>query len=336
MVLAAKKKIKDTDYLYLSAFVHAKEGGLVGRERLERMLEARSAADAMKVLEDAGWQLPDPCGPAELEQVLAARRAAVFTELGELAPDPAVVDVFRLRYDYHNAKCLIKAEAVGAEAGPLLSGAGRVPPEKLTVAFLEGKDEALPRPLAEAMADARQTLARTGGPQLADFILDKAFFAELARAGESSGSDFLRGYAALQVDAANLRCLVRAIRTGKDGDFLALALVEGGSVKRAALLEKLEDREALFALFAHSGLAPALEAASAAAAGGKLTELERICDSLLNAYLSEAKLAPFGEKPLLAYLGAVEAELSAVRLVMGGHFAGVPAKETRARLREGV
>ena len=52
--MAAKKKIKDTDYLYLSAFVHAKESGLVGRERLERMLEARSAADAIKVLEDAG------------------------------------------------------------------------------------------------------------------------------------------------------------------------------------------------------------------------------------------------------------------------------------------
>ncbi len=334
--MAAKKKIKDTDYLYLSAYVHAKEGSLVGRERLERMLEARTAEDALKVLEDAGWQLPDPCGPAELEGILAQRRAAVFTELGELAPDPAVVDVFRLRYDYHNLKCLVKAEAVGAEAGPLLSGAGRVPAAELTRAFLEGKAESLPQPMTAAMAEARETLARTGDPQLADFILDKAYFAELTHAGETAGSEFLRGWAALQVDAANLRSLVRAFRTGKDEDFIALALVEGGSVKRAALLEKAEDREAVFGLFAHSGLAPALDAARAASAGGKLTEFERLCDSLLNAYLSEAKLAPFGEKPLLAYLGAVEAELSAVRLVMSGHFAGIPAKQTRARLREGV
>ena len=332
----AAKKIKDTDYLYLSGYVHAKESSLVGRERLERMLDSRSAQDALKVLEDAGWQLPDPCGPVELEAVLSQRRAAIFTELGELAPEPAVVDVFRLRYDYHNAKCLIKAAAVGAEAGPLLSGAGRVPPEKLSAAFLEGAWDTLPPLLAKAMREANETLARTGDPQLADFLLDRAYFAELAQAGETARSPFLKGYAALQVDAANLRGLVRAWRSRKDADFIALALAEGGSVKREALLEKAETPEAALALFAHSGLAPALSAAAAAAAGGKLSELERLCDSLQNAYLSEAKLAPFGEKPVLAYLGAVEAELSAVRLVMTGHFAGLPAEMTRARLREGV
>ena len=43
-------KIKDTDYLTISARIRAMENRLVTRERMERMLEARSDDEAVKVL----------------------------------------------------------------------------------------------------------------------------------------------------------------------------------------------------------------------------------------------------------------------------------------------
>ena len=45
---------KDTDYLAISARVHAMENRLLNRERMERMIEARDAAEAAKLLAECG------------------------------------------------------------------------------------------------------------------------------------------------------------------------------------------------------------------------------------------------------------------------------------------
>ena len=44
------KKIKDTDYLVISARIKAMETGLLTRERMEQILEARSEEEAAKIL----------------------------------------------------------------------------------------------------------------------------------------------------------------------------------------------------------------------------------------------------------------------------------------------
>ena len=48
-------KIRDTDYLTISARVRAMENRLVTRERMERMVEARSDDEAVKVLTECGY-----------------------------------------------------------------------------------------------------------------------------------------------------------------------------------------------------------------------------------------------------------------------------------------
>lgn len=332
----AVKKIKDTDYLYLSAYIHAKENSIIGKDRIERMLEARSAEEALKVMEDAGWRIPDNCTAQDMERVLSERRDAAFGDMGALAPNAALVDAFRIKYDYHNAKVLVKAAAVESDAGRLLSGAGRISPEKLNECFLEGDLGSLPKTLGDAINAASDVLARTGDPQLADIALDRAYYDEFAAEAESSGSSFFEGYAALSVDCANLKSLVRAFRMKKDDDFIGRIIIDGGSVKSIYILDKITDPEAVVELYANTALRPAAEQARDVLAGGSVTAFEKTCDEILNRYMSESKLAAFGEKPLIGYLSAIEAEINSVRIVMNGHYAGIPAELTRQRLREGV
>lgn len=54
-----------------------------------------------------------------------------------MAPQPEVVDIFRLKYDYHNIKTLVKAAGANVSGDRLLSGNGRVAPEKLKAAVEE-------------------------------------------------------------------------------------------------------------------------------------------------------------------------------------------------------
>lgn len=313
--------------------LRAREPRLLSGERAGRMLDAASYEEAAKLLTDCGYPDMSRSTTAEVEEILAGRRRELFDELGRLSPDRELVDVFKLKYDYHNAKAVIKAEAVGSDPGRLLSDAGRLPGEQLLELYNEERFTLLPPALGKAMAEAKAVLARTANPQLSDFVLDRAYFGELRALAEKLGSDFLRGYAEILTDSANLKSAVRTLRMGKNQDFLAEVLVEGGSVS-VQRITAAGDRESLAALYAHTPLEKAARLGAEALSGGGMTAFERACDNAVNSYLGAAKLVSYGPEAVIAYLAAAEGEIQAVRMILTGRLAGVKPQVIRERLRD--
>ena len=170
---------KKEAYLCISAMLRAREPKLLSREKAERMLDAATFEDAAKLLTDCGYEDLSQMDAAQIEESLEKHRAQIFDELGRFCPERRLVDLFKLRYDYHNAKVILKAEAMGQDPKRLLSDSGRIPGAKLLEIYNEDKRAQLPETLAAAMAEAKSVLARTSNPQLSDFVLDKAYFAEL-------------------------------------------------------------------------------------------------------------------------------------------------------------
>ena len=313
--------------------LRAREPKLLNLEKANRMLDAASYEDAAKLLTDCGYPDMSQMTAAEVENSLAERRAAIFEEMRGLSPDKELVDLFKLKYDYHNAKAILKAEAMGSDCTHLLSDAGRIPGVKLRELYNEEKFSSLPKTLADAMAEAKAVLARTANPQLADFVLDKAYFAELHAAAEALNSDFLRGYAAIQVDAANLKSAVRTLRMGKNQDFLAEVLVPGGSVSVERLMGAL-DKEGMGSLYAHTRLEKAAALGAAAVAGGGMTAFEKACENAVTDYMRSSALISYGPEAVAAYLSAIEGEIQAVRMILTGRLAGVKPAAIRERLRD--
>ena len=68
--------------------------------------------------------------------------------------------------------------------------------------------------------------------------------------------------------------------------------------------------------------------------GGSLTEFEKLCDDAVLLTAGKARRVPFGVEVAIGYVAAREAELTAVRIVMSGLMAGIPAGTIRERLRE--
>ena len=58
-----------------------------------------------------------------------------MADLAEGMPDKRYLELFKIKYDYHNAKALLKAEAVGVPAGRMLMDMGRVPAAALAEAI---------------------------------------------------------------------------------------------------------------------------------------------------------------------------------------------------------
>ena len=324
---------KKESYLCESAMLRAREPKLLNNDRAERMLDAASYEDAAKILTDCGYPDMSQMSAAEVEQTLAERRSAIFDELGKLAPDKELVDLFKLKYDYHNAKTILKAEAMGSDPKPLLSDSGRIPGLKLLEIYNEDKRILMPEKLANAMAEAKAVLARSSNPQLSDFVLDKAYFDEVRAAARKVDSAFLKGYAAVMIDAANLKSAVRTLRMGKNQDFLAEVLIPDGNVSVQRIMAA-PDKDSLAALYGHTALEKAAVLGGEALSGGGMTEFERACDNAVNEYLRGAKLNSYGCEPVAAYLAAVEGEIQAVRMILTGRLAGVKPQVIRERLRE--
>ena len=197
----------------------ARETKMLSAERMERMIDAPTNDEAAKILEECGYGDLSGLSAKEAGAALEAHIAALFDEVEGMVPEAQLVQLFRLKYDYHNAKALIKARAMGVECDAILSQRGTVAPQKLLTAFLEEDYRDIPPVLAQAMVSAAAILARTTNPQAADFELDRAYFAQmLALSDGLSDGGFARGYVQLQIDSANLRAAVRTRRMAKDAE----------------------------------------------------------------------------------------------------------------------
>ena len=328
-----KKKMKDTDYLFLSAKLRAMESRLLTAARMERMIDAPSTAEAARVLSEIGYGEFSPDSDQALSEALAAERERTFEELARFMPDRSVIDVFRVKYDYHNLKAALKAQAMGLPCEGLLIDAGRVETKTLIEALQSRDYGALPAEMAAAAQEASEVLGATKDPQRSDLVLDRAYYREMLRSAEKTGSRFLFRYVQMTIDAANLRSAVRALRMGKGGDFLRRVLVDGGTipaerVASAALGNGLRE------LYRTGELRAAAEYGAEAAKGGGLTEFEKACDDAVTRFVARAKQIPFGVAVALGYLVAKEIEFTAVRVIMSSRMAGIDGETIRERLRE--
>ncbi|MCL2125521.1 MAG: V-type ATPase subunit [Oscillospiraceae bacterium] len=324
--------MKDADFLFLTALLRTRETSMLKSDKIDRMLDAQGADDAAKLLIDCGY--PDMSGMNAdmVEVVLQKRRADIYYELSAYEYARALLDLFRAKYDYHNAKTLVKAAGAGIDATRLLSASGRIDAAAMNEAFAADRVGDLPPPVAEAISGAAGILSRTGSPQLADIEIDKAYYAELASLVKTMKNDFIAGYISLLIDSANLRIAVRSSRTGRDGAFLQSALIPGGNVGIEQIVAAYNDG-ALDA-FAGDRLAQAVGLGMEIMRGGSQTQFERACDDAVLLYVTDTAFISFGPAPVVAYLAKLEWEITVVRMILTGKMTGISKDVIRERLRE--
>lgn len=328
------KRMRDTDYLAISARIRAMENSLLTADRMEQLLQARTEEEVSKLLEESGYPPLRAEDPAAMDAALLAVREETLQDVGSGAPDPRYLDIFKLKYDYHNVKAILKARAVNADSEHMLMDLGRVPAAELKEAVDGGDAGNLPPTLAAAIAEAKETLDTTRDPQLSDIVLDRWTYRDMMESAERTGSRFLQGYVRTQIDASNLRALVRTLRMGKSPEFLRNALLSGGTVGEGELMAAAENRGAgLEELFVPAGLGEAAAAGEAVLRDGSMTVFEKRCDDAVSAYLDGAKMIPFGEAPLIGYLAARETEYTNLRILLMGRAAGLSPEVIRSRLR---
>lgn len=327
------------DYIYGSANVRALEAGIVGRERVARLLEAKSTEDAYRMLSEFGVPLvTDPESGAVLrEATLLGILRNTYAHMAELAPQSDALLLWLCPYDCNNLKAAIKANARGIDPSSMLFDFGSVPADAIAKMAAHADFSAFPDPLRHAAEEAAAEFSKTKNPQVVDLILDRACYAEMSAAAVRSENGYVLGLVQTKADLTNLMMVIRILRmkSGSAGKaLLEAALVEGGSLSRETVVGFFRDgEEALWEQLRRNAHYSSLERA-AAATDGSLAALERVADDFLMEKIREAKYCLGGVEVMVAFLLAHEYEVKNLRILLAGKEAGLSAATIRERIRE--
>ncbi len=328
-----------TDYLYHSARVRALERELLDGEQLDRLLAADGEAAVLTLLNEYGILPVTDAESGRLlrEETLLGVLRRAYAEIAALAPDEAVLLLWRYPYDCNNVKAAIKGFIRKIDPRPMMFDFGTQPIEAVIRMAQSGDFSALSPAMAIAADAAVRAFAKTKNPQQIDLLLDRACYADMLAAAKDSGVTFAEELVREKIDLTNLLTVVRVkrMKLGESGRMLLEeTLLEGGEISHASLLSWFAEEETLmWDRLYYTDYGKLAEAV--AATDRSLTAIERSLDQYWMTHIREAKYVSFGPEVLIAFLQANEYEVRNLRIILAGKTAGLDAATIRERIREG-
>lgn len=333
----------DTRYAYAVARIRGMETRLLDHQWIERLL-AEDAAGALKVLADSAFQeaVADVGRPEDIEKGLVCALAETLLTVSALSPEPELIDLFRIRWDFRNLKSLVKASLLklsdedvgpGGEEIGLVGGIGIVDLTVLQKAVADGDYVSLPKVLADAARAAVETFRDSGELAGVNREFDLAMWAHHLAVATEHGCEFLTGYFRIEIDTINIRTFIRVKESGGDRTDLLPALIPGGTLDLSLLEAHLGEPVDAFARRLEYGRYGALAPVFREWTGERAHMLELACDNILLTYVEPARTAAYGIEPLVAFILVRQVEIKLVRAAVAAKLDGVQRSEVEARLR---
>lgn len=332
---------RDTDYLYGSARVRAMEGRLLGKEKLDHMIEARSTAEIVAMLPDLGFTLQyageDKTGEFLREETLLGALREGYAELDRMDGGRGLCNFLRYPCDCNNIKAAIKCAFRGIEPdGMMFDGIGTLGLDAVKDAFEKKDYHAFPTEMAKAIPEAEESFAKTGNPQKIDLIIDRACYADMLNAARNTGVSYAWELVEARIDLINIMSCVRLVRIKAGAgarSFFEEVFLQGGVLSFAELFEAIEEGETYLAeklsYTRYSAMASLLESGQT-----PMNILERRTDEIWLSLAEKSKFTPFGAEVLIGYAVALEYEVKNIRILLAAKDAGLAPDVIRERLRK--
>ena len=321
-------------YGYATGRVKILETRLLGKPRLERVIAAKDLEEQRHILAetDYGPFFDEVTSETELEVALHRYLSRVYAFLEEVTPDSHLNDFFRLKYDFHNVKSLLKIRYL-EEISEIFSGLGKFDVDEVEGLVMDEKFDELPQVYRPAVKEAVAKFKENKDPQQIDTMLDKCLFEELYRLALLQKNRFMSELVQILIDLANLKIFLRAKKLKKEELFLWEVLIDKGSIEKDTLISWFD--QPLTHFYAQIEKTPyhfLKETANAEKID--LTYFDKLADNFYLNFIKRARYETVGIEPILGYILAKENEAKVLRIIFKAKFLALPVPEIEARMRE--
>jgi len=316
------------DYVYAGTRARALEQELLTESQRELLVGAKSVPEMYQNLTDT-FLAPylSEHDESELSLILEKSIADAREILDAIAPEPALLEILWLRYDFYNLKAIIKSAVAGLPDETITQHCftiGRYGADRLIAAYHAHQLAIIDTRLeaARAEADNYQQIADI------DLVLNLHYLTTIRDIAHKLNNAFATGYVTRLIDLFNLKAALRT-HGFTDGNVRDV-FVSGGTFHR----RELESVDDILAQFPRIGGGPHWkEALDEYRATGSFALIEKASEDYMNWWLKDQSYHIFTLAPLFAYFNAKKNNVQVIRAIYVGKVAGLEEHEIRYNLR---
>ena len=311
-------------YVYAVSRLRGMENQLLDASFFSRLIDSATLEDALKALSEtsyAQWMGAGAAGGA-FDKIIDDEMIAICKELSQFVPDQPLITLFKMPYDFHNVKVLLKSlfKVRGGELEgrrhDLLSRMGSIPVEELVTAVESEECGFLPWGLGDVIARCWLLWDQTKNAQSVELLLDHHLFASMLKVAEALHIPDVTAWVRCKIDAENLRSLVRLQRMNYDATTGEPFFHPGGTLRPDDVAHLLnEPLESWSKLLSHTDIGASLEALGERAdLSSSLSDIAKALDDYLIRVLEKSKYATNAPEYVLRYLLNKETEARNLRI----------------------
>lgn len=326
--------MENTIFAQSVARIKVLETKMLDRAKLESLIESKDFEEAIRILQDSVYG--EYVSSNYYEEGLKLSLEDFYREMVKICPVSSVVDLFRVKYDAHNIKTLIKANILKKELDNILIDAGSIELSKLKEMLKDETYRDLPNVFKEAVIKAIDEYNNNKNPQVIDIIIDSSMLERQLELAKESKISYLVDYLMLQIDILNIKTFIRAKEQKREKDFLKQVLIKGGKLDVDVFLNNyVEDIENFANKIYHTDHYKWLrEGIEEYIKTKDLGRIEKAADNYIINILKNSKFVSFGAEPIVAYMFAKENEIKLIRIILTGKKNKVAPDIIRERLRD--
>lgn len=326
-------------YAQLNTSISVRDSRFLTKEQLDHLLTSKNDEGVSLILQATDYRLTkeELRDPNAVEDVLLRRLASEYDFAFEQSPYAEIVQIFALRYTYHNLKVLFKERASQDNLENLLIPIGRYPISSLRQLVSSLTSEQCPEIMQEEVAATWAEYLDYQDIRVLDIGMDLAYFKHLKYLVDRINHPILQQFIELSIDFYNVITVKRGLTLGKPRSFMRQLLSEEGQLKAREYL-KLFHEETLLTWFNQIypnsfDLASAPYEQELQSAQISALDLEFLADLLKFQLLEQGRFEVEGPLPLARYLWGKELEVKNLRLILTGRSSELDSELLRERMR---
>lgn len=233
--------------LYANGRVAVMSTRLLGQDKFGRLTECNNIAEALKVLAENGYANGMTVENVnDYENILRAELDIALSAFKELCCDRNAVKYVLAKYDYINAKVLMKCKYMRVDGADYCYNQANYIPLVMQSAIVSDDYSSFSQNMAEAL-DAVDAEYASGNrsPRVVDVTLDKAMYKDMLAYAKKCRNKIIRNIFDYEVDTTNLMTLYRMKKANMSFEDYNELLLDFGSITRETLCKLWENEQAV-------------------------------------------------------------------------------------------
>ena len=311
-------------YVYTVARLRGMENHILDTAFFSRLMDSAGIDDAVKALGETSYSQYITGAGSNFDKAIDSEILATCKELESFVPDKGLLDIFRLPYDFHNVKVLLKGlfKVRGGEAEgrryDLLSKLGTIDVDELTNAIETEEYGFLPYGLTDLIPQCWQLWDATKNAQAVELLIDHQMFAAMLKIAEELEMPDVVRWVKCKIDAENLRSAIRLARIKYDPAKALLFFHDGGTIRADDMAKLLnEPQETWGRILSYTDIGAVLGALGEQNdIKASLSDVSKALDDYLLKVLESAKYSMDAPANVLLYLLTKETEARNMRVAL--------------------